>query len=118
MVSAIAKGVPQEIATTPMVLSGEFRAKLIEEEAKETCDAIRAGDLVEAIDGLCDLLYVVYGAAVTFGVDLEPFFDEVHRTNLNKVENGSVRADGKLLKPEGWEPPRIAEMLRQLGCAV
>jgi predicted HAD superfamily Cof-like phosphohydrolase len=27
---------------------------------------------------------------------------------------GPTRADGKKLKPEGWEPPRIKEMLKEV----
>jgi len=66
----------------PGIRRGELRARLIEEESAETAAAIRAGDLVEAIDGLCDLLCVTYGAALEFGVDLRPFWAEVHRTSL------------------------------------
>lgn len=97
----------------PAVRAPELRAKLIEEEARETADALRAGDLVETVDGLCDLLYVVLGAADVCGVPLGRFFDEVHRSNLLKL-NGPRREDGKILKPEGWRPPRIAEMLAEL----
>lgn len=88
----------------------ELRASLIEEEARETVEAIRRGDLVEAIDGMCDILCVVYGTADEFGVDLAPFWDEVHRTNMAKA-GGPVREDGKRLKPEGWTPPDIAGLL-------
>lgn len=91
-----------------------LRATLIEEEAKEAVDAIRSGDLGGAVDGLCDLLVVALGAACEFGVDLAPFFDEVHRTNLAKA-GGPVRADGKVLKPDGWQPPDIAGLLRRAG---
>jgi predicted HAD superfamily Cof-like phosphohydrolase len=49
--------------TTPAIRRPELRAALIEEEAAETVAAIRAGDLIEAIDGMCDLLCVVYGTA-------------------------------------------------------
>lgn len=98
------------IGFAPEIRNAELRASLIEEEARETVDAIRSGNLVEAIDGMCDLLYVVYGTAVSFGVELEPFFYEVHRSNMAK-EGGAVREDGKILKPAGWQPPRIAEML-------
>lgn len=102
------------VGTRPAMLTPELRANLIEEEARETVEAIRRGDMVEAIDGMCDLLYVTFGTAVDFGINLEPFFDEVHRTNMAKV-NGPIRAsDGKRLKPEGWQPPRIKEMLDNL----
>lgn len=99
------------VGITPAIRRPELRAELIREEARETVEAIEAGDLVEAIDGLCDLLCVTYGAAVEFGIDLAPFWDEVHRTNMAK-QGGRVRDDGKRLKPEGWEPPDIAGILR------
>jgi predicted HAD superfamily Cof-like phosphohydrolase len=91
----------------------EFRATLIDEEAKETSDALRDGDMVKAVDGMCDLLYVVFGTAVEMGIDLQLFFDEVHRTNMLK-EGGGKRADGKVLKPPGWKEPHIKEILERL----
>lgn len=97
---------------SPAIRRPELRAALIEEEARETVEAIRAGDLIEAIDGMCDLLCVVYGTAVEFGVDLAPFWDEVHRTNMAK-QGGPVREDGKRLKPPGWKPPDIARILEE-----
>lgn len=102
------------IGTTPAISRPELRVKLITEEAKETTDAIEAGDLVGVADGICDLLYVAIGTAVEFGIDLEPFFDEVHRANMTK-KGGAVRSDGKTLKPDGWQPPRIAEELFKQG---
>lgn len=90
----------------------ELRVRLIEEEAAEFAQAAEARDVVAMIDALCDLLYVTYGAAVTLGVDLEPFFAEVHRSNMAK-QGGPVRVDGKQLKPPDWQPPRLAEILAE-----
>jgi predicted HAD superfamily Cof-like phosphohydrolase len=47
------------------------------------------------------------------GVDLSPFFEEVHRTNMHKL-TGPKRDDGKQLKPADWKPPRIEEMYLRL----
>ena len=91
---------------------GALRCALIVEEAREFREAAEASDPVAMVDALCDLLYVVYGAACQLGVDLEPFFAEVHRTNLAK-QGGPLRTDGKRLKPPGWQPPRIREMLAE-----
>jgi len=102
---------------TPRLSRAELRASLIEEEAKETVAAIREANFVEAIDGMCDLLYVVFGTAVEFGIDIQPFFDEVHRTNMLKV-GGATREDGKTLKPPGWEPPKIREIVQALYAAL
>jgi predicted HAD superfamily Cof-like phosphohydrolase len=68
----------------PKITDGKLRIELITEELGELIDAIEADDLAEAIDALCDLLYVVNGAAVTWGIDLEPFFNEVHRSNMRR----------------------------------
>lgn len=92
---------------------GELRIKLIDEEAEEFAEAVRAGDVVEMVDALCDLLYVTYGAAVDLGVDLEPFFAEVHRSNMAKV-GGYRREDGKWIKPAGWQPPDVKGLLERL----
>jgi len=70
-------------------------------------------DPTTQVDALCDLLVVTFGMAVEMGIDLEPFFDEVHRTNMAKV-GGPKRADGKGLKPLGWTPPDIAGLLKRL----
>jgi predicted HAD superfamily Cof-like phosphohydrolase len=219
------------IGTEPAVRDAGLRANLIEEEVGETCKAIREGDLVETIDGLCDTLYVTYGSGVAFGVDLVPmlverllgdrhglfpgeimkvaedliskratsthwmtdpvevlnenrrqtgdgrapdfsfgpflrdghahelsfwmdqtvkglrgdspdlvsscillcellrscliagaefgidlnlYFDEVQKSNMAKV-GGPVREDGKILKPPGWKPPQIREMMVERG---
>lgn len=99
------------IGDTPGLRRTELRCALIAEGARETIEAAERGDLVEAIDGLCDLIVVAYGAALEWGVDLKPFYDEVHRSNMAKV-GGPTRADGKRLKPEGWTPPDIASILR------
>ena len=40
-------------------------------------------------------------------------FNEVHRSNMAKLVDGKVirREDGKVLKPEGWQPPQLAQFL-------
>lgn len=88
----------------------QLNADCIMEEAQEAYDAILSGDLAASLKELCDVIYVAYGAAVAFGVDLAPFWNEVHRSNMAKV-GGPVREDGKRLKPEGWVGPDIAGVL-------
>lgn len=48
-------------------------------------------NLVGMLDGMCDILYVVYGAALTFGVDLLDGY-----SNLEDIEAPNV-ANGKLI---------------------
>ncbi len=87
-----------------------LRRRLIAEELAELDRAVADADLVEVADALADLLYVVYGTAVSFGIDIRPIFEEVHRSNVAKA-GGAKREDGKVLKPDGWQPPRIAPLL-------
>jgi hypothetical protein len=48
----------------------KLRIDLIEEEFTEICDAVRQESEEGFIDGLCDLLYVAYGAADVFDISL------------------------------------------------
>lgn len=77
-------------------------------------DAIRSGDRARMKKELHDLAEGCWVCgAEGLGVDLRPFFLEVHRTNMHKL-NGPRRDDGKQLKPEGWMPPRIPYMLERV----
>ncbi len=101
----------QPVQDKPTVVNPDrsfFRAKLMKEELGETIEAMAIGDMVEIADGLADQLYVILGTAVEYGIDLEPVFREVHRTNMLKTANPG---GGKAMKPDGWEPPRIADIL-------
>lgn len=86
------------------------RMALINEETAELYVAMHMNDLINIADGLADLLYVVLGTAVEYGIDIEPIFNEVHRSNMSKV-GGIKREDGKLLKPSTYSPPDIESCL-------
>jgi predicted HAD superfamily Cof-like phosphohydrolase len=94
----------------------QVRTSLIQEELDELCVAWEKGDIVEMIDALCDLEYVVMGAAVALGLqDIMPFFNEVHRSNMSKVwPDGTVkyREDGKVLKPDSYSPADLRKIYR------
>jgi len=73
-------------------------------------------NLPEAADALADLDYVIEGAALEFGVDLNAVFRGVHGANCQKFGPGaSKREDGKVQKPPGWEPFDVAAELRRQG---
>jgi predicted HAD superfamily Cof-like phosphohydrolase len=90
--------------------------KLIEEEAEELNQAIIAKDRVEMLDALTDILVVTIGAIHSMGADGEGAWKEVMATNFAKIdkETGKVRKreDGKVLKPQGWAPPSLAQFLK------
>ena len=94
----------------------ELRIDLIEEELGEFKDAILSADgtLVDVADALSDLLYVVYGAGHSFGIDLDDCFAEVHRSNMSKLgEDGKpiYREDGKVLKGPNFSEPDLTSVL-------
>lgn len=92
----------------------ELRKKLMQEELAELVDAIDTEDMVAAADAICDLLYVVYGTAVAFGIDVQPMMNRVHAANMEKA-GGPKDEHGKQLKPDGWKPPDIRRELELQG---
>ncbi len=87
-----------------------LRIRLIQEEFDELQEAMSRRDAVVVAKELADLLYVVYGTAVSCGIDMEPVFREVHRSNMSKI-GGHKRADGKWVKPPTYSPARLEPIL-------
>ena len=83
-----------------------LRKRLIQEEFEELQEALQEKDLPSIAKELADLLYVVYGTAVSLGIDMEPVFREVHRSNMSKV-GGYKREDGKWVKPPTYSPASL-----------
>lgn len=92
----------------------KLRVDLLVEETGEFADATASRDIVGMADALADIVYVAYGAAVTYGIDLDAALREVHRSNMSKLdEHGQpvYREDGKVLKSAQYTPPDIAGVL-------
>ena len=101
------------VQTTPMDVNEEtkqLRVRLIQEEFDELQEAMATGNLAAVAKEMADLLYVTYGTAVSYGIDMEPVFQEVHRSNLSKV-GGYKRADGKWVKPPTYSPADIESIV-------
>ncbi len=97
--------IPNEAITT-------LRNRLIQEEFEELQEAMQGKDLPAIAKELADLLYVVYGTAVSLGIDMDPVFKEVHRSNMSKV-GGYKREDGKWVKPPTYSPASLDEIIRK-----
>lgn len=92
----------------------ELRLGLIDEETQELAAAVNGRDLVAIADALGDIVYVTFGAALTFGIDLDAVLAEIHRSNMTKLGSDGkpvVRGDGKVLKGPGYSPPSLREAL-------
>ena len=91
--------------------------RLIQEETQELQAAVNNRDKVEQLDALIDILVVTIGAIHSMGADAEGAWKEVMHTNFAKIdrETGRVRKreDGKVLKPQGWQPPQLQPFLRK-----
>jgi predicted HAD superfamily Cof-like phosphohydrolase len=64
---------------------------------------------------LCDLVYVAIGWCVFMGWDFDEAFKRVHASNMSKMpKDGKVlmREDGKILKPDTYAPPDLADLVK------
>ena len=92
----------------------ELRHKLLIEELRELVDAIDADDVVAVADALGDMVYVLYGTAATFGINLDAVVAAIHKSNMSKLGSDGrplMRSDGKVLKGPNYHPPAIREAL-------
>lgn len=102
-----------------------LRLRLMMEELGEVAQAMHENNLIEVADGLCDLLYVVVGTAVEYGMGpiLDEMFAEVHRSNMTKFQGevqeralatGQIANDkysGKVRKSANYQPPDLASII-------
>lgn len=117
MVTAFHRAFDIVIGTLPAVPDAAtcaLRMRLIQEECDELREALAQRDVEAVAKELADVLYVVYGTAVSCGIDMTPVFQEVHRSNMSKV-GGHKRADGKWLKPPDYSPARLQPILAAQG---
>lgn len=123
---ALGDDYPTSPAVPPASLLA-LRQRLIDEEHAEVVEAaqdlagrladgssLRPTDLAALAHELVDLLYVTYGALAALGIPADLAFEEVHRANLTKA-GGPRRADGKVLKPEDFQPASLAAVIDGAG---
>lgn len=97
--------------------TNRLRINLLAEELEELKEALLGGDLVETLDALTDLQYVLDGAYLSFGLHevKQAAFAEVHRSNMSKLgaDGKPVRreSDGKILKGPDFTPPDLAQFV-------
>ncbi len=109
-----------------------FRLHLIDEEADELADS---DNLVDYLDAIGDLLYVVYGAALAAGFterQVDSAFREIHRSNMSKLWSEDElsqlpsdakavlsvpgkwivrRNDGKIIKSPSYSPANLKPII-------
>jgi predicted HAD superfamily Cof-like phosphohydrolase len=65
----------------------DLRISLMQEELNEIKEAIEKGELVDVADGFGDLMVVLCGSIIEFGLGdkFNNIFDEIHRSNMSKA---------------------------------
>ena len=60
---------------------------------------------------LADVVYIAFGTAHAFAIDLDAALVEIHRAAMSKLDPATmvVREDGKVLKPPGFVPPDMSD---------
>jgi predicted HAD superfamily Cof-like phosphohydrolase len=106
----------RDVPTIIPIKEFECRMNLLLEEVEELTWAYEKDDMVEVVDAIVDCLYVLLGTALQFGITnvLEECFDEVHRSNMSKLDtNGKpiVNKSGKVMKGPNYSRPDIARII-------
>lgn len=115
----------------PLVLDPDLvrlRLRLIREEYEEVRTELEIlaysknptlvnETLARLLKELADLRYVVEGCAVAFGLPFEEAFEEVHRSNMSKLdENGKplYREDGKVMKSPLYQEADMTNLVQPI----
>lgn len=110
------------VQDAPVIPDGrvQMRLAILEEEVAELRAAVEAGDMVEVLDALCDIQYVLDGTFLEFGLHglKDQAMAEVHASNMSKLGADGrpvLREDGKVLKGPSFFPPDLARILARQG---
>ena len=98
----------------------EFRMKLIFEEVQELAEVgfqlegnIDQGEtyvlMQDFLKELCDVVYVLKGTAVSFGLNFDKAYNLVHKSNMSKYPFTKCE-HGKVLKGKNYKPPVLEEL--------
>ena len=106
---------PPESPTETESPTAQLYKNLIKEEVEEFWEAEAVSDDAEMLDACFDMIWVIVGYARSRGWDMNKAWQHGAGTNLAKIdpETGLVRRreDGKILKPEGWQPPDFKQFV-------
>src|SRR5215470_19928934 len=91
------------LPTVPDAATCALRVSLIQEEFAELREALSQRDIEAVAKELADLLYVIYGTAISCGIEMAPVFREVHRSNMSQV-GVYQHANGTWIGPVGYTP--------------
>lgn len=114
---------PRQLTTE----EAQLHIQLIRDEfEKEFVPAIQSADLIDLYDAGIDVIVYVIGALSNAGMDIDPGFREIMRSNMTKMdpETGkAIRAgfndpsgepQGKIMKGPNYSPPSLGVILNEM----
>lgn len=95
-----------KLLSSMLEMAGRFRNGIYTEVCQKAWDQ----NAEALLDDDVDQMVVTVGAMETFGGNVQGALQEVTDANLAKFPNGkaTIDANGKIVKPEGWQPPNLA----------
>ena len=92
----------------------KMRMNILQEEVNELDMALSEEDITETLDAIVDCMYILIGTAHELGIAsvLEKAFEEVHRSNMTKLDSEGkpfYREDGKVIKSEFYQSPNLSQ---------
>jgi NTP pyrophosphatase (non-canonical NTP hydrolase) len=103
--------------------SAELYLRLVVEEINELMVGMQklrkdesVANYAEVADAIADSIWVLAGLGSVLDLPMGEVWNEVAISNHAKIaHDGKIhkRADGKILKPEGWRPPAIESLIAQ-----
>lgn len=119
------------IAEEPRPLTAEESAlhiQMIRDEFEnELVPALMTADTVEIYDATIDVIYYLLGLLANAGMDIRPGFDEVHGSNMSKLDSITGEPvlsrgmeldgepEGKVLKGANYYRPDLHRIIAELG---
>lgn len=110
-------------ADRPQKMDPERALKRYHWMLEEINEFLEADEIVEQADAMIDVMYFALGTLVEMGIRPDALFQIVQNANMAKLwPDGKphYNAEGKTIKPAGWEDPHgklKAEIDRQAAAA-
>ena len=105
----VAKTAPVELGC----LDGDSLAATLTQRAKEFVEAVESGQMEMVTRSAIASIREAKRAAAVMGIEIWPFFSEVHESNMSKPV-GRRREDGKVLKLEGYRHPDLRRVFSEI----
>lgn len=96
------------VGDNPHMLERERSLARADWMREEVDEFLEAENVYGQADAMIDLIYFALGTMVEMGIPPQELFEIVQAANMEKLwPDGKphFREDGKVIKPEGWQPP-------------